>query len=515
MLFVAALVVTTACGGVLRFWDIGRDSLWEDEAASVFYARLPLGVLLGSNVDPGNPPGYRIALKGWVALFGEGEAALRSLSALAGMLGVVAVGVLGRLWSGSVGVGLLAALLLAISPYHIYYSREARGYALCVLLGLLSSALLLALLRRPRWVTGAGYALLAGAAPYVHYQGLVLLGAQWCGAGAWWWFAGRERRTGWAALSVCLASAGLVAPCVAMYVLPGLLAPGGYSFWQGPATWRGVAAMLAEWALDRKAAAEIPDSLPVFGVVTVSAALALPGLLAVTIMRDRRPWAACYVAMMYAGVLGFVALTLWKEAWQAKYLSVFQPLYLLGLCCVARLGPGVNRAAAWRGVLAGVVVVALAAAFGVRGYRHERAWPWKPDYRAAAAELRRIDPGGGVPVVVHRAAFLPIAYYFCPEGVATAPWVLLRSSGGLPGEGAVLKAMVEGGCPRIRTTVDSEEFLSEVESALWASGEVLAVSSETQSGSEWPTLTARLRDAGRHRANANAAWRVHVAHIER
>ena len=78
--------------------------------------------------DPGNPSLYYTLLHGWLA-FGDGEGTVRLLSALFGALTIPLVYAVGRTIRDH-SLGLVAALLFAISPFQLWYSREARGYAL-------------------------------------------------------------------------------------------------------------------------------------------------------------------------------------------------------------------------------------------------------------------------------------------------------------------------------------------------------------------------------------------------
>ena len=82
-------------------------------------------------------------------LLPEHEVTLRLVSALAGVLAVPLMVALGRVVRLS-GAGLWAALLLAVSSFHIRYSQEARHYALLLLFGLLATVLLLRALERGR-----------------------------------------------------------------------------------------------------------------------------------------------------------------------------------------------------------------------------------------------------------------------------------------------------------------------------------------------------------------------------
>jgi hypothetical protein len=87
-----------------------------------------------------------------------GEAALRAPAFVAGMGAVAALALL--LWrAGFPAAGVLAAWLLALHPWHLRYSGEARGYTMVLLLVSLHLLLLLLALRRgtwPRWLAFSG-----------------------------------------------------------------------------------------------------------------------------------------------------------------------------------------------------------------------------------------------------------------------------------------------------------------------------------------------------------------------
>jgi uncharacterized membrane protein len=117
-------------------------------------------------------------LLAWVASqFGDPTIWIRVPSLILGTATVPAIYLLGRRIFGS-AVGLLAAALLALSPFAIYYSTEARAYATLVFLVTLSTlALLRALDRAGRgwWIV---YATSVCAALYTHYTAIFVVGAQ-------------------------------------------------------------------------------------------------------------------------------------------------------------------------------------------------------------------------------------------------------------------------------------------------------------------------------------------------
>ena len=173
LLFLAALV--------LRLYGIGDEALWADEFYTLHTIR-PDGLgSLFSRVAENNPhpPLYFLIVSFFRGAFGEGETVLRLPSALAGAATVPLFYILARRLFPKRMAALVAGGLLAVSPFHIWYSQEARPYALQVLL-LVAGALGLALWMdgadRAAWKRKAGAALaglflLAGA---VHYFSLLL-----------------------------------------------------------------------------------------------------------------------------------------------------------------------------------------------------------------------------------------------------------------------------------------------------------------------------------------------------
>jgi mannosyltransferase len=124
------VLVLAATLGLLR---AGELSLWRDEGFSVLLARASWGEFSHVVVETqANMALYYALLKVWL-VFGDGEAVLRSLSALAAVGAVAATyGFAARLFGRT--VGLVAALLLALNAFLVQYAQEARGYALATFL---------------------------------------------------------------------------------------------------------------------------------------------------------------------------------------------------------------------------------------------------------------------------------------------------------------------------------------------------------------------------------------------
>jgi 4-amino-4-deoxy-L-arabinose transferase-like glycosyltransferase len=127
---------------LLRLPTLSSRSLWLDETYSAWFAAVPLHELWTEvPLYETHPPFYYTLLKAWSAMFGTGEAALRSLCVLASVLTVVLIPVCARrarLGARFERVALLAGLLLSVNANSIVYAQQARPYAIHALAGMLA-----------------------------------------------------------------------------------------------------------------------------------------------------------------------------------------------------------------------------------------------------------------------------------------------------------------------------------------------------------------------------------------
>lgn len=121
----------------LRLTRLTFQPLWWDEGYSVYFSLLDLVSLTLKTAADIHPPFYYYLLHAWMWASGSGEATLRLFSVFTGVLTIPVLFVVGRNLVGR-QAALVASLLLAVSPLHIYYSQEVRMYALAALLGLMS-----------------------------------------------------------------------------------------------------------------------------------------------------------------------------------------------------------------------------------------------------------------------------------------------------------------------------------------------------------------------------------------
>lgn len=174
------LILITLLGLAIRLIALGSKSLWIDETHSFYFASQPLSSLFTQLCDP-HPPGY-YALLSLVLAIGRNEFWLRLPSAIAATLTIPLTYVLSRGLGSALAIkgldrraAILAALLLAVAPLHVWYAQEARMYALVTFLGLCAVLFAVRLAVHERAWTVAGYVLSATAALLVDQTALLPL----------------------------------------------------------------------------------------------------------------------------------------------------------------------------------------------------------------------------------------------------------------------------------------------------------------------------------------------------
>lgn len=174
----ALVALVTVVGGYLRFSDLGRQSFWIDELVTVDLLTKPLsGMFAALPTSESSPPLYYVLAWLWARAAGTDEVALRSLSALLGTATIPVAYAAGRALLSRLG-GLVAASLAAASPLLVWYSQEARAYALFVLLAALSFVFFVRALDDPSTRTLGWWAAASSASLLTHYFGVFLVAAE-------------------------------------------------------------------------------------------------------------------------------------------------------------------------------------------------------------------------------------------------------------------------------------------------------------------------------------------------
>lgn len=168
------LLVILLLAFALRLVGLTSQNLWWDELKTWERATMPLNAMLRDLMSIRDQvPFYYWVMRFWSKI-GTDAIIFRLFSVFLGTASVAFIYQIGRRLDGR-NTGILAAFLLAISPFHIWYSQEVRMYTLLPALLLLAHFCLLRLLESNRWQLWLLYGLAMTAVLYTHYFALFIV----------------------------------------------------------------------------------------------------------------------------------------------------------------------------------------------------------------------------------------------------------------------------------------------------------------------------------------------------
>ncbi len=381
----------TAFAAALRFATLGLQSYHHDEIVTASR------VLRGSfwhamdavGFSESAPPLYYALAWPWTQVTGTGEYGLRSFSALAGAATVPVAFLIARdlrssaEWSidhtmeGSIDhsaqrVGIVAAALVAVNPMLVWYSQEARAYALLALLASLSLLYFVRGLEHGRSRDLTAWGLVSGLALATHYFAIFPIAAE----AAWLLYRRRREAVRGAAI---LAAFGVALAPLAIHQMS-----------YGHAEW------IANFALGHRlwemgtifTTGEIGDVIarperPLLALVPVVAIVASLGLLAARGSRPERRATRPMLAVIAAtvGIPLFLALL---DPGKDYVLARNLLPALLPLLVVVSVGLTLRRARR-AGAALGAVLVAYSLGFSI--WASVSPALQRPGWDAAAAAL--------------------------------------------------------------------------------------------------------------------------------
>lgn len=175
------LILILIIGAILRFYRIDFQSVWLDEIHALNEANPNLSISELYNLlliaEP-HPPLYFILAHYLFIIFGYTTYVLRFFSATVGVLGIISVYSLGKEMVNK-KVGLIAAVLLTINPFHINYSQEGRMYALLFLTTAVSFIYLIKFIKKPNFKSAILYSVFSTIMIYCHFFALFTLFSQY------------------------------------------------------------------------------------------------------------------------------------------------------------------------------------------------------------------------------------------------------------------------------------------------------------------------------------------------
>lgn len=166
------LLILTVVGGILRFYHLGYNSLWLDETATLGFAQHSFSqiweLVVGGEFNP--PLFYWI--EHIMLYFGNNEVVLRFVPALCGTLSIPIIYLVGKEIQNK-EVGLLAAALLTFSPFHIFYSQDARAYSIMMLFLSLAILFYVRTFRSDRFLNWVLFGVCSSVALWAHFYAFV------------------------------------------------------------------------------------------------------------------------------------------------------------------------------------------------------------------------------------------------------------------------------------------------------------------------------------------------------
>jgi mannosyltransferase len=366
----------------LGLYQLGDASFWIDEA---FTARAVSDygyVRLGDELYWL----YYTLMKPWAALAGTSEIALRLPSVAGGVAAVVLLFAFARRMFDE-QVALVASLLLAVNPFFVQWTQQARGYSLLVALAIASTWLLMRARERDDVVAWAGYGVSAAVLVYWHaFAAFVLLPVHAVVA----WRSGRARAT-WALVLV------------------------GTTPWVVQLLDRDSSQLPLDWIETPSLGSIVRFLVHASGAAGFGLVLAVVGIA----YARQRPFLVAWATLPPALSL---VVTLVEPVFVHRYLIVCCPAFaLLGAFAIVRVSSSVRTPLV--AVAAGAAVFGLAYWYAPDGSRNWQGEDWK---RATAFAMAH----GGAEVRPDRS--LPAYRYYGGRVAKTGLVIERRRRGAFP-----------------------------------------------------------------------------------
>ena len=421
----ALLALIILAGTALRVYQLGAKGFWGDEIWTAERSGWTAAQIVSFSLDNTVGPWTYLAGRFSLLLLGAGqqEFALRWAGAAAGIMAIPVVWALAhRLWGKT--AGLLAAALMAASPYQVWYAQDARYYAWLVLFSTASFYFLYRSFEEPRRIRfWTGFSLFTILNIYNHPLSALLVGASQIPFCLIYGFRTPDRTAKvWGLAGSCAALGLASAPLILRTIALGQINTEDASDVLDP--------VLEGWL---NGLVEILATLVArFGAEGWSRwfflALTLLGILALARGRQWRPLTLLAPPLILAPLF----FAVWGYPFIIRYVLFLQPLYLMlaarGIVAVAGLSAwAAERVTArrppWQGgaSAASLGAIPAAAAIGVlaitslitTSHAYTQAKPI--DWRSLAAYLQTHAQPQDMIVARYHWAGAALRWYFDPS----------------------------------------------------------------------------------------------------
>ena len=186
-----AIYLILAAAAVLRFLKIGGRDFWYDEAFTGVAIKEKFWGMINMIIKDVHPPLYYVSVKIFSSFFGYSVFGIRLYSAVFGVLGIFAVYLFAKNLFGK-KAALWASVVMAISPFAIQYSQEARMYAMFGFLFTLASYFFIRGLQTEKKKYYYFWGLFLGLSALTHYMGIITAPIFFLVSFGWRIFEGRK-----------------------------------------------------------------------------------------------------------------------------------------------------------------------------------------------------------------------------------------------------------------------------------------------------------------------------------
>jgi uncharacterized membrane protein len=172
--YVQSLIILTILGFILRFYNLGFNSLWLDEASTNTFAVMSFsGIWQATAGGEFNPPLF-YWIEHLMLVLGNNEAVLRFIPALLGVLTIPLIYCAGKEFMDR-NVGIIAAAATAFSPFLIFYSQEARAYSMMLFFVAFALVFYFKALKTNELKNWALFGILSALAFWSHFYAFVII----------------------------------------------------------------------------------------------------------------------------------------------------------------------------------------------------------------------------------------------------------------------------------------------------------------------------------------------------
>jgi mannosyltransferase len=174
--YAQSLIILTVVGFIFRFYNLGFNSLWLDEAATNSYAVMSIPDIWKSTAGGEFNPPLFYWIEHIMLMLGNNEAVLRFVPALFGVLTIPLIYFAGKEFMDR-NVGIIAAAAFAFSPFLIFYSQEARAYSMMLFFVAFAMVFYFKALKTNEMKNWALFGILSAFAFWTHFYSFVIIAA--------------------------------------------------------------------------------------------------------------------------------------------------------------------------------------------------------------------------------------------------------------------------------------------------------------------------------------------------